>query len=587
MADAAVLLLVAACLFWALGRPPIRDNNEALYADIALAMRNGGSWLIPHLDGVPYIEKPPLLYWLMALSFKAFGVGAWQARLPDAGAAWLASLGCIVLGRRLRAPLGGRVAALVAGSALGWVQIARTILFDPLMSLCWLVALALVVLAEQRASRTLMRWAMLPLGLAVMTKGPEALVMLGLVGLVQLLLSPGPLPRARMLRLFVDPWAIALFVAVALPWQLLAAWHQPGFAWFFWVNETINRFLGTRIPADFHHGPLWYYVPRLLVGTFQWTPWLLVLCWRTARLRDDAAGRSAVWARNAALSLFVFFSVASDKGAYYLLPLVVLLSWWGGMRLQQALDQGRLQRLLPWAAAGCASFGLAAVLLWLAVQGVPALHRAVLHSGLPPSQFALLRELVVTLLGLSLLAAALLRARLLEAGLLVFGLCGLALTLFSTELAWAKTPDTSQKHVAGVLHTLYPRGVDVFSWRSFEDQDASLLFYGFRPLRVVDSVSSDLWFGCRHATGPSPCVDRALLRRTIARGGPLAIWVARGRLAEFEASGLARGLRRLPFRDSVVFIQRPPTLETRQAVPTSPAKPMHRLGASMQPASDP
>ena len=62
VADALVLLLVGACLSWGLGQPPIRDNNEALYASIALAMSHGGSWLIPHLDGVPYIEKPPLLY---------------------------------------------------------------------------------------------------------------------------------------------------------------------------------------------------------------------------------------------------------------------------------------------------------------------------------------------------------------------------------------------------------------------------------------------------------------------------------------------------------------------------------------------
>ena len=89
--DALVLLVAAACLFWGLGGPPIRDNNEALYADIAWAMARGGSWIIPHLDGVPYIEKPPLLYWLIALSFKAFGVGTWQARLPDALAAWLIS----------------------------------------------------------------------------------------------------------------------------------------------------------------------------------------------------------------------------------------------------------------------------------------------------------------------------------------------------------------------------------------------------------------------------------------------------------------------------------------------------------------
>ena len=595
-ADAAVLLLVAACLFWGLGRPPIRDNNEALYADIALAMSHGGSWLIPHLDGVPYIEKPPLLYWLMALCFKAFGVGAWQARLPDAAAAWLCSLGCIVLGRRLGAPLGGRAAALIAGTALGWVQIARTILFDPLMSMFWLGALALVVLAEQRGSRALMRLAMVPLALAVLTKGPEALVLLGLVGVVQVAASPprqGPLalgrsPRGDMLRLFLDPWAIVLFLGLSLPWPLLAAWHLPGFAWFYGVNETINRFLGTRIPPDFHHGPPWYYVPRLLVGTFQWTPMLLALALGTARMRASAAGRSSAWARNAALTLFVFFSAASDKGAYYLLPLVVLIAWWAGMRVQQAHDDGLLRRALPWTALGCAAFGVAALALWLAVQLLPALHSRVLHSGLPPEQFTLLRDLIVAMFTLSIVAAALLRRGLLEAGLMVFALLGVALTLFTTELAVAKTPDTSQKHVARVLHTLFPQGLLMYSWRSFEDEDASLMFYGLRPLLVVDSASSDLWFGCRHPTGASPCVAPSALRRSIAERRPLAVWVARERLGEFLASGLGRGLHRLEFRDSVVFFQREQGLEGSRRAPISPGKPARRAsGAPIQPPIDP
>ncbi len=589
LADACVLLLVAACMFWGLGRPPIRDNNEALYADIAMAMSRGGSWLIPHLDGVPYIEKPPLLYWLMALSFKAFGVGAWQARLPDAAAAWLASLGCIALGRRLGSPLGGRTAALIAGTALGWVEIGRTILFDPLMSLGWLTALALVVLAEQRESRALMRWAMLPLGLAVMTKGPEALVLLGLVGLVQLLLSPGPLPRARMLRLFLDPWAIVLFLLVAMPWQLLAAWRQPGFAWFFWVNETINRFLGTRIPDDFHHGPWWYYLPRLLVGTFQWTGPMLALALLTRRVKTGAAARSSVWARNASLTLLVFFSASSDKGAYYLLPVVVLLAWWAGQRLQQAVDRGEIDRAKGWVALGCALFGLAAAALWLAIVTLPEVRLMALRSGLPPPQCALLPWLSLSLLTVSLLAALLLLRRgTLEAGLLVFGLTGLAMSLFATELAVAKTYDTSQKHVAQVLHTLFPRGVDMYSWQTFEDEDASLLFYGLRPLRVIDSTSSDLWFGCRHAAGHSPCVSPIAVREAVRAGRPVAVWVARDRLASFLGTGLAVGMRPVGFRGSIVFVRPAPSLlKTSSPPPDGLAIPRAAPGAPSQPDSRP
>ena len=576
VADVLVLLLVAACLFWGLQRPPIRDNNEALYASIGLAMSHGGSWLIPHLDGVPYIEKPPLLYWLMALAYKAFGVGAWQARLPDAAAAWLTSLGCIVLGRRLRAPLAGRSAALIAGTGLGWVQIARTILFDPLLSVFWLSALALVVLAEQRESRALMRWASVALGLAVLSKGPEALALLGLVGLVQLLLSPGPLPRGRLLWLYLDPWAIGVFLLVALPWQLLAAWRQPGFAWFFWVNETINRFLGTRIPDDFHHGPWWYYLPHLLIGTFQWTPLLLALAWtrRAGASGLDGLDRSATWARNASLTLLLFFSASSDKGAYYLLPVVPLLAWWAGARLQQLTDDAAaLRRLLPLLAAGCIAFGVAALLLWLGVMSWPTLHRQVLNSGLPPSLFPLLYRLVLSLLVVSLLAAGLLLLRRLEGGLLVFGLAGLALTLFVTELQVVKGPQASQQQVARNLRTLFPDGVRMYSWQTFEDHDASLVFYGLGPLRVIDSVSSDLWFGCRHAGGDSPCVGPSALRRSKQAGEPLAVWVSRDRLASFLASGLAIGLQPLPFDRSVVFIHRPPALETPAGAPMSKADP--------------
>jgi len=266
LADGLVLLVAAVCLFWGLGAAPIRDTNEALYADIALTMAHGGSWIIPHLDGVPYIEKPPLLYWLMAWCFKLFGVGAWQARLPDALAAWLTALGCIAFGRLMRAPLAGRFAALVVGTALGYVLIARTILFDPLLVLFWLTALACTVVAVQRQQRAWLRLAAVAVALATLTKGPMALLLLGLVVVVQLLLAPGRHQRGALLRFYLDPWAIGLFVLIVAPWHVAALQTLPGFGWFFFVNETIGRFLGTRIPDDFHHGPWWYYGPKLLIG---------------------------------------------------------------------------------------------------------------------------------------------------------------------------------------------------------------------------------------------------------------------------------------------------------------------------------
>ncbi len=553
--DGLVLLVVGLSLFWNLGAAPIRDTNEALYAAIALAMTHGGSWIIPHLNGVPYIEKPPLLYWLMSLSFDAFGVGGWQARLPDAAAAWLTAAGCIAFGRAVAAPIAGRFAALVTGTALGYVLIARTMLFDPLMVFFWLSALAMLTLAVQRRQRGWLRAAAVAVALATLTKGPVALLLLGLIAVVHLVAAPGDWKRGTLLRFYLDPWAWALFLLTAAPWHLAAMQTLPGFTWFFFVNETIGRFLGTRIPDDFHHGPWWYYGPKLLIGFFQWTPLVLLLAWFAPRLDNaQAATFSARWARNTALVLTVFYSSAGDKGAYYLLPVVPLVAWWLGVRLQQGLQQGGLaaQRLQARLGLGAAAFAVAAVVLWAATL-TSHLHAELLRSGLPPAQFDWL-PLVVGGVALAALAGAiLLRSARLHGGLAVFGLSAVVMTQFSAHLAVAKTADLSQKQVAASMERLLPAQTQWFSWQTFEDHDASLLLYGVRHLQVIDSQSKDLWFGCQQAPWTHTCVSAQTLRQALAEGRPVAVWVSRNRLPAWWRSGLAQGMQTQAFKDSVVF----------------------------------
>ena len=553
--DALVLLIVGLTLFWNLGAAPLRDTDEALYAAIALAMAHGGTWIIPHLDGVPYIEKPPLLYWLMSLSFKAFGVGAWQARLPDALSAWMTSAGCIAFGRKLAAPLAGRFAALITGTALGYTLIARTILFDPLMVSLWLAALAFLALAVQRRHRGWLRAAAVAVALSTLTKGPVALLLLGLVAVVQLLIAPGAWKRGALLRFYLDPWALALFVVITAPWHLAAIQTQPGFAWFFFINETIGRFLGTRIPADFHRGPWWYYGPKLLIGFFQWAPMVLVLAWFAPRLNDaQPAALSARWARNAAIVLTLFYSSAGDKGAYYLLPVVPLVAWWLGVRLQAGMQSGgqvaaALQGRLG---LGAAVFGLAAVALWAATL-TPRIHDDLLRSGLPPGQFRWLPLLIVSLAAIALAGTALLRSGRLHGGLAIFSLSALIMTQFSAQLAVAKTADLSQKQVATTMLRLLPPHALWFSWQTFEDHDASLLMYGVKHLQIIDSESEDLWFGCHHDPLQTTCVPPQAVLQARAEGRPFAVWVSRKRLPGWLHSGLGKGLQSQGFKDSVVF----------------------------------
>ncbi len=557
VSDGSVLLLAALCMFWRLGAAPIRDTDEALYASIALAMAHGGPWLIPHLDSVPYIEKPPLLYWLMAISFKLFGVGAWQARLPDALAAWLTALGCIAFGRTVRAPLAGRFAALVVGTALGYVLIARTILFDPLLVLLWLTALACTVLATQRQQRAWLRGAAVALALATLTKGPVAPLLLGLVVVVQLLVAPGSRKRLDLLRFYLDPWALSLYLLLVVPWHWAAWQAQPGFAWFYLVNETVGRFFGFRYPDDFHHGPWWYYGPKLLIGFFQWTPLLAVIAWLAPRLQGAGAeAEAARWARNTAIVLTVFFSAASDKGAYYLLPVVPLVAWWLGVRLQAALHtaDGRLLRTgLGW---GAMLFGATAIGLGALTFTAP-LHAELLLAGLPPAEFSRLPALVLSVAAIAGLSALLLCTRRWPVGLGLYALTAVIMVQFATQIAVAKTATTSQRDVAAVMQARLPADTEWFSWQTFEDQDASLLFYGTARLHVIDSASKDLWFGCHHDPGQSTCVDAATLQRARADGKPVAIWVADTQLQTWLASGLGAGLQVQSFADSAVFFTLP------------------------------
>ncbi|MDE1957054.1 MAG: glycosyltransferase family 39 protein [Betaproteobacteria bacterium] len=551
--DAALLALTALCMFHGLGVGPIRDTDEALYADIAAAMAHGGSWIIPHLDGVPYIEKPPLLYWIMALVFKAFGVGAWQARLPDALAGWLCSVGCVALGRITGAPLAGRFAALVTATSLGFLLVCRTVLFDPVMALFWLAAFACVQLAMHRQQRSWLRAAAVAVGLATLAKGPMALALLGLVGLLQIVFAPEGRARSQWLRFLLDPWSVALFLLIVAPWHIAASLRLPGFAHFYFVNETLMRFLGTRVPRDFHTGPWWYYGPRLLIGFFQWSGVMAAVALLAPRLRGSGTAEfTARMARNAALVWIVFFSAAGDKGAYYLLPTVPLLAWWLGVRLQAAQEASASARLRTWIAMGMLGFALC-TLGALALSWTPELQAAILRSGLPAGELEALRTLLAELSAASLLAGVLQMRGRGSAALLLFGLLGLAMAGFADRLSQAKTADLSQRHVAAKLYARMPADTIVYSWRRFEDHDASLLLYGTRQLRVIDSLSSDLRFGCAAAPDAGACVGPGAVLRSRAEGRPLAVWVPRGRLAGFLATGLAAGMFSFPARDSVVF----------------------------------
>jgi 4-amino-4-deoxy-L-arabinose transferase-like glycosyltransferase len=330
-----------------LGGYAILDNNEGLYASIAAEMRAGGDWIIPHLDAIAYIEKPPMLFWLTAASFALFGGSEAAARAAPA----LASLGIVALvwwlGRRTGRPAAGWIAGLIVATSIVTIGIGRTLYFDMLHTAFLSAALALAFVGLSENSRTAIRLAAAALALAVLTKGFIGFGLAAIVLAGFLIATRAPLADWRRL---LDPVAILVFLAIAAPWHVAAALRHEEFGWFYFVNEHVGRLLGTREPADFYRGTFWYYLPRIFAYAAPWTLILPLLIFRPRGLAGERADglRTFLWAW--LLGALALFSLAGNKANYYMIAAIVPLALLLGRHIAAWLEIGRSRHL--WGIAG-------------------------------------------------------------------------------------------------------------------------------------------------------------------------------------------------------------------------------------------
>ena len=311
----ALMTLAGLGLFFpGLGVPGLMDPDEGRYAEIAREMLLLKDWLIPHLNLVPYLEKPPLVYWLTSLSFAAFGLTEWAARLPSALAALAGLYLAYGLGRALWGEQEGFWGAMVLATCGGYMVLARLLTLDMVFSFFLNLGIALGYLALSRERPRLWPLAYLALALAVLVKGPVALVLAGLVW------GPVALLKGRQaVRALVRPQSWALLAVVVLPWFLLVAWRFPEFPRFFLWEHHVARYVSG---VDFHAEPWWYFGPVLLGLLLPWTglvPWAL-----GRRAAADPGDRLflMIWAG----VVLAFFSLSRGKLATYILPALLPLA---------------------------------------------------------------------------------------------------------------------------------------------------------------------------------------------------------------------------------------------------------------------
>jgi 4-amino-4-deoxy-L-arabinose transferase-like glycosyltransferase len=381
-----VLLVAGAIYLGCIVSPPsLMDDVDAVQAQIARNMLNSGDWVTARLDGVAYMEKAPLIYWAMALSYKVFGVHDWAARIPIAlsvmGLAWLtAAFGVWAFGKRA-----GFYAGLCMATCIGLFLFTRILIPDVMITLTVALAMWAVLRALDEEERHPGWWAFLlaaSLGLGLLLKSLIGIVFPVAAGVIYLFLTQQLFSARTWKRL--HPFTGALIVlAIAAPWHILATLRNPpyfaftlhsgpgeyhGFLWFFFINEQLLRFLNLRYPRDYDTVPRLYFWLFHLLWLFPWSVYFPAIA-KLSFKPVDRAGRTRLLALCWIGFILVFFTFSTTQ-EYYSMPCYPALALLLGSALAtEGVWVRRGTRLLSLIAGSAAVAGIAILFLSRGMRG--------------------------------------------------------------------------------------------------------------------------------------------------------------------------------------------------------------------------
>ena len=306
------MLLLAAVLALAfdLGGYPLFDPDEGRNAEVAREMAATNDYVLPHFDGLPYLDKPIVYFASAAAVMEVLGPTETAARLP----AFLFTLATLIVVvwfvRRRWGTDAGWLAALALATMPLVLAYARTTIMDSALAFC--TTLAILAFWDERP---VLAWA--AIGLGAITKGPVAI----LIPLATLI--PYALLTGRQLRRLFPLAGLAVFAVVALPWFLAVSQRVPEFPHYVFVRETFERVTTKR----FHRtAPFWYYLPIVPVAAFPWiVPALAGLKnWRWTWLarRVNPVAQESLFLACWVLGPLLFFTLNQSKLPQYVLPLM-------------------------------------------------------------------------------------------------------------------------------------------------------------------------------------------------------------------------------------------------------------------------
>jgi 4-amino-4-deoxy-L-arabinose transferase-like glycosyltransferase len=569
LAWGAVILLFLAVYLGAAFTPALQDDVDTSHAEAAREMLTRGDFVTLHINGVRYLEKAPLMYWMVAACYRLFGINEFATRLPTVFAMGLLVLLGMVWGSRAFGPRAGIYTGLFTTTAVGCFLFTRVLIPEAILSLLIAAAFYCLVNALDRPQA---RWSWyavyILMALATLTKGLLALVIIGIT-LVAYLAVTGEWRRWREFHLFSG---LLLFFATAAPWHILAGLrnpavgNHPGFFWFYFVNEHFLRFLGKRIPKDYNKLPGYLYWSLHLVWLFPASLYLPLMIRRLlTRARNFAGGPhtpldfrartrwiAILWA--AVTLLFFAFSTNQE---YYTFPAYLALFLLLGASLAREEEEGRESWLVATSVVSVTVRLLfAAVLvsgLWSSrhLAFVPDIGEVLTRTNLDldtlsmghvlnltAQSFAALRFpaiLAVLALVAGSLAEIILRLRRRDFAATWALAVTMTVFLVAAHVALIRFDPYLSSHVLAVRieQQIQPQDrVLIYSDQSF---GSSLLFYLRRPIWLVNGRSSSMWFGSTFPDAPQIFLDDADLVRLWSSGTRLYLFVPQHERAKVES----------------------------------------------------
>ncbi len=374
------LLLLSSALYMGLAVSPalVDDDIDAAHALVAREMLQRHDYVVMYQDGIRYLIRPPMHFWMVGASYALLGESAFATRLPVALSMVVLVLLTFAFGRRFFGERAGLYAGLAVATSFGMFIFTRTVIPEAIYALEF-TAIFYLFLRSWTGSldpRIGYPSAAAVCALAVLTRGVIGLLFPAIAIAVFLTLTRG-WRRWRELRPLSS---CAIFLAIAVPWHVLAELRAPGFFWAYFVNEHILRALGTREPHDYSAVPLWLWWLEHFAWLFPWSFFAPLVHREFPRPRTWGEMDESAQAR---LLLFLwagvilgFFSVESgSRMEYYSFgawPALALLLGLGIAHAEEGDD-----RWLRWITRALAALGLlyavaAGVFLRLAGRTAPA-----------------------------------------------------------------------------------------------------------------------------------------------------------------------------------------------------------------------